>query len=66
MSTDIIKFDSTKESGKVFQLEALKLWLAITLPLMAVTFLAWWLVYGYVKERQDQKPFSGHFSKWTV
>lgn len=64
MSTDIVKFPSIQESGKVFQLEALQLFLAITLPLMAVTFIAWWVVYWCVNRRQDRKTFGGRFSGW--
>ncbi|KAH7313155.1 hypothetical protein BKA65DRAFT_517421 [Rhexocercosporidium sp. MPI-PUGE-AT-0058] len=63
MSTDIIKFPSQQESGQVFQLGALRLWLIITLPLMAITFIAWWLVYWYVNRRQDQQG-GGSFRRW--
>ncbi|KAL5316660.1 hypothetical protein ACEPPN_015709 [Leptodophora sp. 'Broadleaf-Isolate-01'] len=63
MSTDIIKFPSKQESGQVFQLGALQLWLIITLPLMAITFIAWWLVYWYVNRKQDQEG-GGSFRRW--
>ncbi|KAL2073992.1 hypothetical protein VTL71DRAFT_7770 [Oculimacula yallundae] len=55
MSTDIIRFPSQQESGRVFQNGALQLWLIITLPLMAATFIAWWVVYWCVNRRQEQK-----------
>ncbi|KAK0102818.1 hypothetical protein ONS96_005453 [Cadophora gregata f. sp. sojae] len=63
MSTDIIKFPSKQESGKVFQSGALQLWLVITLPLMAITFIAWWLVYWLVNRREEQQS-GGTFRRW--
>ncbi|KAH7063886.1 hypothetical protein BKA63DRAFT_428591 [Paraphoma chrysanthemicola] len=42
MSTDILKFG---DSGKKFQLDGLKLYLAVALPLTALTFLAWYAIY---------------------
>jgi len=52
MSTDIIHFQAeSKTSGKIFQLGALELYLAITIPLMAVTFAAWYLVYRWLNRR---------------
>jgi hypothetical protein len=47
MSTDIVKFQSP-EGGpgpKVFQRDALNLYMIITLPMMAVTFIAWAVIY---------------------
>jgi ABC-type Fe3+ transport system permease subunit len=61
MSTDIIQFQDSKE---IFSLGALQLYLAITLPLMALTFAAWWLVYWYVNRKQDTEAFGGRFSGW--
>jgi len=61
MSTDIIKF---QDSQKIFSLGALQLYLAITLPMMALTFVAWWIVYWYVNRRQDSQDFGGRFSGW--
>lgn len=57
MSTDIIRFHPprSEDSEKVFSGEALKLFLAITLPLMALSFLVWvstfYLRTGRVKLR---------------
>ncbi|TVY37913.1 hypothetical protein LOCC1_G008368 [Lachnellula occidentalis] len=52
MSTDIIHFQAeSPTSGKIFQLGALELYLAITIPLMAVTFAAWYLVYRWLNRR---------------
>ncbi len=42
MSTDIVKF---QDNGEIYQEAALKLYLKITLPLMAITFIGWWGVY---------------------
>jgi hypothetical protein len=64
MSTDIVKFPSTQESGKVFQLGALQLYLAITLPVTLATFAAWALVYLYVNRKQELKEYGGKFIKW--
>jgi hypothetical protein len=64
MSTDIVKFPSPQESGKVFQLGALQLYLAITLPITAVTFAAWLFVYLYVNRRQQFKEFGGKLIGW--
>jgi hypothetical protein len=54
MSTDIIRFQKG-DSGKperVFSLEALRLFLAITLPLMVVSFLAWGVFYWVTTLRE--------------
>jgi len=60
MSTDIVHFDSTSmgKSGKNFQLGALQLYFAISIPLMATTLLAWYGVYWWEtrKERQQAIP----------
>jgi hypothetical protein len=56
MSTDIIHFYTTDagESQTVYQKGALQLYLAISLPLMLLTFTAWYGVYWWVN-RKDQK-----------
>lgn len=66
MSTDIIQFQSPEESGKIFQLEALKLYLAITIPMMLIVFAAWAIVYRYVNRKQDLEEFGGKPSGWNV
>lgn len=63
MSTDIVKWESTQESGKVFQLGALQLYLAITIPMMLATFAAWWGVYWWVNRRQDSSK-GGKLKGW--
>ena len=55
MSTDIIQFQSVQQSGKIFQLGALQLYLAITIPLMLITFGAWFIVYRCIKHRETKR-----------
>lgn len=46
MSTDIIKYsDNTQD----FQLSGLKMYLAIALPMTALTFLAWFIIFRLTK-----------------
>lgn len=54
MSTDIIKFEAGVQK---FQWRGLRLYLLICLPLMLVTFLAWWVVSRLV-EREKKKSAS--------
>jgi len=58
MSTDIVQYqvDSSGNSQEVFQRGALQLYLAITLPMMLVTFGSWYGVYFYV-DRKEKKKF---------
>lgn len=52
MSTDIVKFETNNE--KHFQSNGLWLYLEICLPLMMVTFIAWFGVYKWAnKEKRD-------------
>ena len=57
MSTDIIQFqlNGTGQSQKAFQLDALQLYLAITVPLTFLVFIAWYGVYWYVDRKGDQR-----------
>jgi len=56
MSTDIIKFQASQDqTGRVFQLGALQLYLEITAPLMFCTFAAWYAVYQWLNRREDKK-----------
>jgi hypothetical protein len=54
MSTDIIRFPKGESAkpDRVFSREALQLFLAITLPLMFVSFLAWGLFYWMTTGRE--------------
>jgi hypothetical protein len=56
MSTDIVKFqtDSAGNTQEVFHLGALRLFLTICLPMMLLTFIAWYGVYWWVN-RIDKK-----------
>jgi hypothetical protein len=61
MSTDIIQFE--KDNKQYFQSKGLKLYLEICIPLMVVTFLAWYAVYKSVnrdapKESRDEADCS--------
>jgi len=70
MSTDIIRFSSSDVGThqRNFSSEALKLYIAITLPMMFLTFMAWWVVYRYVnrKTRAAHDIESGSRSNETV
>ncbi|KAF2186405.1 hypothetical protein K469DRAFT_664384 [Zopfia rhizophila CBS 207.26] len=56
MSTDIIKFNT--DGTRNFQHQGLRLFLSITLPLMTLTFLMWYLVYWWAarKDRRYTMP----------
>ncbi|KAJ9644872.1 hypothetical protein H2204_001334 [Knufia peltigerae] len=54
MSTDIVQYDHSKE---IFSKEALKLFLAVSLPMMLFTFLAWYAVYWCVNHREKVAKF---------
>jgi hypothetical protein len=49
MSTDILNF---ADGNKDVQYQGLYLYLAIALPMTAFTFVAWWLIYRYVRRGQ--------------
>ena len=57
MSTDIVRFQTSTpgNSGKTVQLGALQLYLAITLPMMVVTFLGWYIVYWWVNHKDKRR-----------
>lgn len=63
MSTDIIRFerDDAGKSSKIFQLGAIQLYLAITLPLTFLVFIAWYGVYWWVdkKETVNRRRMTG-------
>jgi hypothetical protein len=46
MSTDILKFEN---GGQDFQIKGLRVYLAIALPLTALTFFAWYMIYHGAK-----------------
>jgi ribose/xylose/arabinose/galactoside ABC-type transport system permease subunit len=51
MSTDIIHFNTNNTQD--FQVQGLKVFLGICLPLMFVTFLGWYLVYWWVNRKEN-------------
>jgi hypothetical protein len=57
MSTDIIAWETNTagESQRVYQPGALALYLAITVPIMAVTFGAWRAVYEWMKWKERKE-----------
>ena len=55
MSTDIVHWDQTNGiSSKVFQLGALQVYLAVSLPLMLVTFGVWYVFRRLEKRKQNR------------
>jgi hypothetical protein len=57
MSTDIVRFQlgNDGETQKLFQVDALQLFLAICLPLMVVVFVAWYGVYWWVDQKEAEE-----------
>lgn len=57
MSTDIISFqtDSEGKSQEVFRSDALRVFIAISLPLMVASFVAWYGVYWWVNRKVERK-----------
>lgn len=57
MSTDIVHFQTTSSgtSTRTVQLGALRLFIAISLPLMLITFSAWYVVYWWVDRIEKTK-----------
>jgi hypothetical protein len=55
MSTDIVQYSKMQNSNdyeEEYSSAALKRYVMITLPLMALTFLAWWILYFWVETKQ--------------
>jgi ABC-type amino acid transport system permease subunit len=48
MSTDIVHFTNNKED---FSFRALQIYLAVTIPFMALTFGAWRVLYVFTRKR---------------
>ena len=57
MSTDIVRFPKastvSETQKKVVSVEALQLFMAICIPLMVLTFVAWYVVYWW-HNRKDK------------
>ena len=67
MSTDIIRFEAL-EGGlftEHFSVEALRLFFAISIPLMVVTFVSWYLIYWWMKNRQKRLRAMQMFQDFT-
>jgi hypothetical protein len=62
MSTDIIQFRQS-DGAEVFQSKALVFLLAVSLPLIVVTFVAWYVVYMCLtrtdRHKNDASPITG-------
>lgn len=55
MSTDIVQYSKIPNSNdyeEEYSSAALKRYVMVTLPLMALTFLAWWILYFWVETKQ--------------
>jgi hypothetical protein len=57
MSTDIVKFEGTNggPGPEVFQSDALKLFIYISIPLMVFTFVAWGIIYKLESWKAEKK-----------
>ena len=67
MSTDIIKFQRTGPGGvteKTISVGAINIFLAATLPLTFLTFVAWGLFYQFSK-RKDRKEKEKRFRSYS-
>jgi hypothetical protein len=59
MSTDIVKFQTESATGsgklrRVYSSGALKLFVEITVPLMAATLVAWFVAAWWIDRRQKR------------
>jgi len=56
MSTDIIRFEAMDGDmfKEHFSIKALKLFFSISIPLMVATFLSWYVIYWWSKNRQKR------------
>jgi hypothetical protein len=57
MSTDIVSFQttSTGKQEKTVSLGAIEIFLATSLPLMLLTFAAWFVVYRWVNRKDSRR-----------
>lgn len=57
MSTGIVQFgtSATGASERTVQVGALQLFLALSLPLMLLTFVAWYFVYWWINRKEERK-----------
>jgi len=57
MSTDIVRFESSSggPGPEVFEADALKLYAYISIPMMVLTFAAWYLIYKWETWKAEKK-----------
>ena len=57
MSTDIVRFEVANDgqTQKLFQLDALQLFLAISLPMTVVVFVGWYAVHWWVDQKEAEE-----------
>jgi len=53
MSTNILKFEN---GGQDLQIKGLKVYLAISLPLTALTFFVWYVIYRWARRETETRP----------
>jgi hypothetical protein len=60
MSTDILQFQTTDSGSaqEIFQLDAFTRYMEITIPLMLITFAAWYAVYWWVDRTEAKKALA--------
>lgn len=61
MSTDILQYSKiadTNDYEEDYSSAALKRYVSVTLPLTALTFLAWWVLYWWVDRKQRVKALT--------
>ena len=66
MSTDILQYSkipNTNNYEEDYSSAALKRYVSVTLPLMALTFLAWWILYWWVDRKQRVKALKDQIKK---
>jgi hypothetical protein len=59
ISVDIVKWEIGQEPRQGLQSGAFKLYLAITIPFMVLTFAAWGIMYWWMNRRQNNKASGG-------
>jgi hypothetical protein len=62
MSTDTLQFSkipNTKDYDEEYSSAALKRYMSVTLPLMALTFLPWWVLCWWVDRKQHVQGSQG-------
>jgi len=66
MSTDILKYSkipNTNDYEEDYSSAALKRYVSVTLPLTALTFLTWWVLYWWVDRKQRVQALKDQIKK---